>query len=225
MDTTPSAPRAALIPLWLKLLYTAFMLVLIPVYWHQYGPTNFLYFCDIALLLTWYGLWTEKAWPLSMSAVGILLPQAVWCLDFAVQLTGHRLTGMTAYMFDPERSLFLRSLSLFHGWLPFLLIYGVRQLGYDRRAVTWWTLTAWMACLISYFCLPAAGAVLENKMTPVNVDYVWGLSDTEPQSWMPPALYLVTWMVGLALVVYLPTHLGLRRVCRGPARGSERAAS
>ena len=33
-----------LIPLWIKLLYTAFMAVLIPVYLHHYGPTNFLYF-------------------------------------------------------------------------------------------------------------------------------------------------------------------------------------
>jgi hypothetical protein len=28
-------------PLWLKLAYTAFMAVLVPVYWHYYGPTNF----------------------------------------------------------------------------------------------------------------------------------------------------------------------------------------
>lgn len=34
------------IPLWLKIAYTAFMAVLIPVYWAHYGPTNFLYFCD-----------------------------------------------------------------------------------------------------------------------------------------------------------------------------------
>ena len=39
----------------LKVAYTAFMAVLVPVYWHHYGPTNFLYFCDVALFLTLAG--------------------------------------------------------------------------------------------------------------------------------------------------------------------------
>ena len=34
--------RRSVIPLWLKLAYTAFMAVLVPVYWANYGPTNFL---------------------------------------------------------------------------------------------------------------------------------------------------------------------------------------
>ena len=35
-------PFAPIIPLWLKLAFTAFMFVLVPVYWANYGPTNFL---------------------------------------------------------------------------------------------------------------------------------------------------------------------------------------
>ena len=31
------------VPLWLKLVYSAFLAVLVPVYLHYYGPTNFLY--------------------------------------------------------------------------------------------------------------------------------------------------------------------------------------
>ena len=46
---------------------------------------------------------------------------------------GVSLTGMTDYMFNPNTSLFLRGLSLFHGWLPFMLVYLVWKLGYDRR--------------------------------------------------------------------------------------------
>ena len=42
---------------------------------------------------------------------------------------------MTDYMFAADHSLFLRGLSLFHGWLPFLLVYLVWKLGYDRRAL------------------------------------------------------------------------------------------
>src|SRR5437763_306427 len=33
-----------ILPLWLKLAYTAFMGLLVPIYWRNYGPTNFLYF-------------------------------------------------------------------------------------------------------------------------------------------------------------------------------------
>ena len=62
----------------------------------------------------------------------------LWCLDFLVELCGGRLTGLTAYMADPNRSLFLRGLSLFHGWLPFLVYYLVKKLGYDRRALVGW---------------------------------------------------------------------------------------
>src|SRR6185369_5342422 len=44
------------LPLWVKLGYTAFMVVLVPCYWHLYGPTNFLYFCDLSLLHAGGGL-------------------------------------------------------------------------------------------------------------------------------------------------------------------------
>ena len=61
----------------MTLAYTAFMAVLIPVYLYRYGWTNFLYFCDIALLLTLAGLWLDYPLLISMSAVGILIPQIV----------------------------------------------------------------------------------------------------------------------------------------------------
>lgn len=52
----PAATSTRRLPLWLKLADTAFMAVLVPVYWTQYGPTNFLYFCDVALFLALVGL-------------------------------------------------------------------------------------------------------------------------------------------------------------------------
>ena len=53
------------VPLWVKVGYTAFLCVLVPYYWRTYGPTNFLYFCDTALLLTLAALWLEMplCWP------------------------------------------------------------------------------------------------------------------------------------------------------------------
>jgi hypothetical protein len=98
---------------------------------------------------------------------------------------------MTDYMFDSHRSLFLRGLSLFHGWLPFLLLFLVIRLGYDRRALLAWTSLAWGAILISYFFLPAPGATLTNPLAPVNIDYVYGFSDTAAQTWMPGWAWLI----------------------------------
>lgn len=65
------------IPLPVKIVYTAFVAVLVPYYWATYTPWNFLYFCDVALLLTLVAIWTENALLVSMSSVGILLPQAL----------------------------------------------------------------------------------------------------------------------------------------------------
>lgn len=205
---TPINPSR--IPLWLKLAYTAFLAVLIPVYWTKYGPTNFLYFCDLALFLTVVGMWTESPLLVSMPAVGILLPQVLWCLDFVFEATGHKLVGMTAYMFNSERPLFLRSLSFFHGWLPFLLAYLVYRLGYDRRALPAWTFTGWTACLVSYFLLPGPSEANARSATPCNVNYVWGMSETAAQTWLPAPVYLAVWMLGLLVAVYVPTHYLLR---------------
>src|SRR5438477_1220699 len=111
------------IPIWLKLAYTAFLAVLVPCYWHAYGPTNFLYFCDVALFFALGALWLE--WPIlaSMPAIGILLPQSLWMIDFLAELVGLRLTGMTAYMLNGAIPPFIRGLSLFHFWLPILLVW------------------------------------------------------------------------------------------------------
>ena len=59
----PAMRPQSVIPMWLKIAYTAFVAVLIPVYWANYGPTNFLYFCDVALLITLYAclLYTSDA--------------------------------------------------------------------------------------------------------------------------------------------------------------------
>jgi len=200
------------VPFWLKLTFTAFMAVLVPVYWRQYGPTNFLYFCDLALFLTLGALWLENGLLASMAAGGIILPQLLWCGDFAAHLLGWKLTGMTDYMFDAHRSRFLRALSLFHGWLPFLLLFLVARLRYDRRALAAWTLTAWGAMSIGYFLLPAPGAKLANPLAPVNVNYVYGLSDAAAQTWMPGWAWFLLMLVALPTLLLLPSHLLLRKV-------------
>ncbi len=202
------------IPTLLKWAYTTFIAVLVPVYWANYGASNFLYFCDVALLLTLLTVWTKKTLFGSMAAIGILIPQMLWCLDFGSELAGLHLVGMTSYMFNSETSLFLRGLSLFHGWLPFMLVFLVIRLGYDRRAFVAWTALAITLCLIAYFLMPPAGAVLPDPKTPMNINYVFGFDDREAQTWMPAGWYLVFWITLLITLVYLPTHVFLKRFIR-----------
>ncbi len=203
------------LPLWGKLLLTLFMLVFIPSYLRAYGPTVFLYFCDTALFLMFAAMWLESPLLASMASVGILVPQALWMADFLTSLVGFPLVGMTAYMFDPSISLFARGLSLFHFWMPIVLVLMVWRLGYDARAFWRWTLLAYTLMLVSYFFLPPppiqpAGS--DGVQTPVNVNYVFGMSDTAAQTWMSPQAWLLLLMVALPLVCYFPAHWALSRL-------------
>ncbi len=193
------------VPLAVTLVYTAFMAVLIPVYLTRYGPTNFLYFCDLALLLTLAGLWFDSPLLVSMSAVGILIPQIFWVLDFIANIFGLPVSGMTDYMFEKQRSLFLRGLSLFHGWLPFLLLYLVWCMGYDGRALLAWTVLSCVVLPICYFWLPPSQP--DPGMTPVNINMVSGFSDRAPQTLVPPLVWFLGLLIGLPILVYWPTHL------------------
>ena len=204
------------IPLGVKVLYSAFVLVLVPHYLRAYGPTNFLYFCDVALLLTLVAVWFENALIVSAAAVGILLPQLLWMVDFLGSATGLPVTGMTAYMFNEAIPLFARFLSFFHFWLPLFLVWLLTRLGYDRRGVWLWWALAWTLVLVSYFFLPPPPAPPDDPGLPVNVNYVFGLSDDHAQTWMHPVLYLLCLLAALPLAIFWPTHLLLRKVFPPP---------
>ena len=201
---------AARVPLTLKIAHSAFMAVLVPVYWHYYGPTNFLYFCDTALILTLIAIWPENALLISMCCVGILVGQAYWVIDFLANAVGYSLSGMTDYMFQSDHSLFLRLLSLYHGWMPFLLVYLVYKTGYDRRALPAWTAVAWVLLLVCFFFLPPPTP--NPGLTPVNINYVWGIGDTAAQTWVPPYVWLAGLLLGLPILVFAPTHYVLMRL-------------
>jgi hypothetical protein len=205
-------PGRPCIPLWLKLAYTAFLLVLVPVYWVHYTPVNFLFFCDLALFVTLAALWLENRLLTSMAALGILLPQFLWVVDFLGRLLGGvSILGMTSYMFNPELPLFLRGLSLFHGWLPFLLFWMVWRLGYDRRALVLQTLFAWAVYLVCYFGTPPPPPPQENPSAAVNVNYVFAFpwDESKPQEALPPWLWLVSLMAFYPVCLFLPTHFAL----------------
>lgn len=200
------------IPFGLKLIYTGFVCVLVPVYWRDYGATNFLYFCDVAVFFALVAVWTERPILASMPAVGILAPQSLWMVDFLARAAGVSLTGMTDYMFDEKIPQFTRGLSFFHFWLPILLVWLVWRIRYDRRAFFAWTVTAWALMLVCYFLMPPPPAPPDNPNLPVNINYVFGLGSDKPQEWMPPLAYLGLMLIGLPVVIFLPTHVVLARL-------------
>ena len=185
-----------MIPIWLKIAYTLFVCLLVPIYWRQYGPVNFLWFSDIALLAMVPALWLESPLLISMMALAVVLPEMAWNVDYFFRLaTGVSLIGLTSYMFDRKIPLFIRGLSLFHVVLPLLLIWMLSQLGYDGRALLWQTLVAVMVLPLSYF--------LSNPRE--NVNWVYGFGE-KPQSRVPAPLFVLFLMLLFPLGVYLPTH-------------------
>lgn len=211
----PAEPTGPRIALWLKAAYSAFVAILVPVYWTHYGAANFLYFCDLALLITLVGIWLENPLLVSMPTVGILAPQTLWLADYAGNFFGVHLTGMSDYMFDRSKPMFLRGLSLFHGWLPILLVYLVCRLGYDRRAFIGWSVLAVIVLLVCYLFMPPPGPNPGNAA--VNINYVFGMSDTAAQTWMHPLAWLACLLAGLPLLMFLPAHLVLALWKAAPA--------
>lgn len=197
-----------LISLWLKLLYTAFLAVLVPIYWIKSGPANFLWACDLALFLTAYALWRASALAAGMAAVATLLPELIWNVDFFARLLAGRglpWLSATAYMFNAATAPYVRVLSLFHVFLPVLLLWLVWRLGYDRRAFMATTVATWIVIPLSWFVTDPAQ----------NLNLVHGFG-TPPRPLLPGFGQVAVLMVGVPLIVYLPTHLLLRRLRAAP---------
>ena len=195
------------IPLGVKVVYTLFVCALVPIYWRQYGPANFLWFSDIALLALVPALWLENALLVSMMAVSVLFFEALWNVDFFFRLaTGKSLIGLSAYMFDPKIPLFIRGLSSFHIILPLLLLWTVNRLGYDQRAFVWQTIVAVAVLPLSY--------LISNPHE--NVNWVYGFGEN-PQRILPGPLFVILLMLLFPLLIYLPTHLLFARIFRAAA--------
>lgn len=188
------------IPIWLKIAYTAFVAILVPIYFAKYGPVNFLWFSDIALIVTVPALWLENSLLASMMAIGVLLPELVWNLSFFGRLlTGKELTPLTDYMFDAEKPRYLRALSLFHVFLPVLLLWLVAQLGYDPRA---WVAQSLLAAVV----LPVTYLLSTPEK---NVNWVYMAERSERIS-LHSLVYLGLEIAAFPVAIYLPTHLFLK---------------
>ncbi|HEY1660479.1 MAG TPA: hypothetical protein VGG14_19165 [Candidatus Sulfotelmatobacter sp.] len=183
------------IPLWLKVLWTACVIVWVPFYWRQYGLQNFLFFCDLGNLFIASALWLESPLLFSWQAVSLLLFQTLFVIDLASALiTGHHAIGGTEYMFDPHIPMAIRLASLFHIVAPVLLLWAVLRVGYHKRGWKFQTVTAWIIVPINYLWRPQD-----------DVNWARGLFFRE-QHVIPGPVYLLVYLVVVPALVYYPTH-------------------
>lgn len=172
-----------------------------PANWRYWSLANFLHLCDLALILGCVGLWTSNALLLSSQAISSLLVGLTWALDASWRLfLGHHLIGGTEYMFDSSYPLWIRLLSLFHIALPPLLLWALRRTGYDSRAWRFQSAIALLAFIASRFTNP------ELNINFAFRDPFWH------RAWGPAPIHVAVSVLFMVFVVYLPTHLVLRRV-------------
>ena len=140
---------------YIKWVFTVFMALFIPGYWIGYGPLNFLWFSDIILILAFFAMLFESRFLASMAAVGGFISLSLWNIDFFFTLFAYlfdiKLASLTAYMFNRELPIWLRTLSLFHVALPFFLLWLIYRLGYHKWAWVFQILFFWIVIPITWF--------------------------------------------------------------------------
>jgi hypothetical protein len=186
---------------WLGVLW---LLVYLPVYQSAYGTLNFLFLCNIGVLLTALALIARSRLLIASQAVAAPVIALAWTVDAGWKLvTGDFLYGATAYMWDPQYPLPARLLSLYHIAWPLLLWAVLRRTGYDPRGWPLQALIAALAMLAGRWLAPAGD----------NVNFAWADPFLGRQLG-PPAVHLLLCWALLAGVGYGITHWALRRVFR-----------
>lgn len=195
-------PDFATIPLWFRVLYTAFVLVVGLVWLRHYGWRNFLWLSDVAFIGAVPVMWLESTALASVLAAAALLPELLWNIELLLRLVlRRRITGLTEYMFEVDRPRALRLLSLFHVPLPLVLLWMLASYGYAPGA----GLVG--AMLLGAVLLPASRLCGSPQ---ANINWSYGLGRV--QSALPVAAYLGLLFAGFAVLVLLPTHLILQRL-------------
>jgi hypothetical protein len=184
---------------WVALVALA---VYLPAYGGAYGLANFVFLCNLAVILIAIGIWTGHRLLLSSQAVGILLVGVMWTLDVGARLvSGRHLIGATAYMWDPQWPLFTRLLSLYHVVLPVTLVLVLRRIGYDRRGYLLQSAIAIVAVAAGRLFGPVA-----------NINYAF-VDPILKRTWGGPATHIAMVSGALVLVGYPLSHLLLIRLC------------
>jgi hypothetical protein len=193
---------------WIALLWLLFW---VPVYWRTWGPANFLHFCDIAVILTCIGLWTNDALLLSSQAVSSVVIDIVWTLDVSARLLfGRHVIGATEYLFDPAFPLWTRLISLFHIVMPLVLLWSLSRLGYDRRG---WKLQSAIA-------LPV---LIASRLVTPNQNLNFAITDPIfHRAFGPAPIHIGIMFLILVFVIYFPAHFVFMRLFRRPGADARR---
>jgi hypothetical protein len=191
---------AAPFPTAVRVAALAWLVLFVTVYWRTYGAGNLVQLCDVAVILTCWGLWRGSSLLISTQALSSLVVDLAWDIDLLWRLLlGRHLIGGTEYMWDPRWPLAVRAMSLFHVVWPVLLIWALRRVGYDRRAWLVQSLLAAVVLAASRFVVPEANFNFAHRDPFVH------------RQWGPGAVHVaLTWVV-LIGVVYWPTHRLLMR--------------
>jgi hypothetical protein len=187
-------------PTWFKLGYTVFVVIVVAIWLRYYGWRNLLWFSDIALIGAVPAFWLEDARIASVLAVAVLLPEMLWNVDLAGRLLlRRRISGLTDYMFEQDRPLILRRLSLFHVPLPLVLLWLLAAYGYAEP------IALPGAIVLAAVVLPLSRVVSTPEK---NINWSWGLGPV--QSPLPAYLYVLLLFLGFVVLVFVPTHAILR---------------
>ena len=180
----------------------AALAVWVPAYTHYWGAQDFLYICNVGVVLTCAGLWFGNSLLLSSQAVSTVVIGTLWGIDVAWSAVthGHALIGGTEYMWDASRPLWVRLLSFDHLVVPATALWAIRKVGYDRRAWAFQSGVAAVVLVLSRWVAPERNLNFAQKEL---VTY---------HSWGPaPTHLLFLWSV-LVLVVYWPVQAVLIRI-------------
>lgn len=176
--------------------FTVWMLVWVPVVLSSQGLQNFWWLCNLAQFILLFALWRGDRLLISSQAGTVLVVGLVWGIDFfGMLLFGASPFGITYYMFDDRLPLALRATSTYHLWLPLLMLWLVARLDYDRRGF-------WLQCGIGSLAI-VGGALFGNPVR--NLNYVHAPFGVE-QTWLPQPVWIPLLCLATALLVYLPGH-------------------
>jgi hypothetical protein len=188
---------SSLVPLWLKVAWTAMALVIVLIYWRHRGPANFLWFSDIALLALVPGLWLESSFIISLTACMVFVAEMLWSVSFFGRLLHlPHLTGLADYMFEEQTPLWLRAVSLFHVPLLAVIVWGPWRLGYDPGVFPWVTLITWLVLLLTRWLTEPQQNINHVYRFPVAVGAT-----------LTPAQHMLVLMITVPLLMQLPGHL------------------
>lgn len=186
-----------LVPLWVKIAWTAMVVVIVLIYWRHRGPANFLWLSDVAFLLLVPGLWLESSAIVSLVACMVFFAEMLWSVSFFGHLLHlPRVTGIADYMFDHQTPRWLRAVSLFHLPLLAVVVWGPWRLGYDPGVLPWTVVITWLVLLLTRWLTGPER----------NINHVYRLPIAAGAN-LTPVWHMLALMTLVPLVLQLPAHL------------------